>query len=141
MFLKSLLICKQNTKQRLHELIELGKISSREYYNLYLLLLQLNKMTDYVANGAWGGEKIRTALVYWVESNYNNKQTSVQFNLTENALIDMLKQADKLISKKLERPLQQMLNGNMYDGVVNFYNNTSTIEVNKNIKRGNKNGR
>lgn len=142
MFIKSLLFCKNNTKKRLHELIEQGKINSREYFNLYLLLLQLNKMTAYIANGSWADERVRSAVVVWVESNYNNQQTAAQFNISENALIDLLKQADKLISKKLERPLQQMLNGNgnLYDGVMSFYANISKIEAN-NIKRGNKNGR
>ena len=135
LFIQSFVIYLKNTKNRLHELVELNQTNSREFIRLNLLLIQANRIIDYIVNGSWAGEKTRETFMFWVNSNFDSNRTIQKYKISTDILDDLIKKSDKLLEKKLDVPIRTMISGKIFEGMTMFYENISKVDkVTKNKK-------
>ena len=126
---QSFMLMRHNAKKRMYELIQADKTDSAEFTNTNLQLIQLNRMLCYIAKGNWASVRVREVFAYWIKANYNVSQTAQHYRMPVQIVEQMIKQADKVISGKIEKPLQMICNGKVHEGSVTFYNN-----INKPLK-------
>jgi len=137
LFIQSFIIYLKNTKNRLHELVELNQTNSREFIRLNLSLIQANRIIDYIVNGSWAGEKTRETFMFWVNSDYDSNRTMQKYKISADILDDLIKKSDKLLEKKLDLPIRTMISGKIFEGMTMFYENISKVDkVTKNKKVG-----
>lgn len=131
LFVKNFLEYRNWVIARIKTLKEEKQINTQEYAQLVLAITRINQMRDYIVSGDWARKTVRDKFVFWVRSGYNYALTAVKYKTSENSLRVLVSRADAALSKILSKPLEQIQNGYINDGWVEFCFNVNRLDLNE----------
>lgn len=116
---------------RLKALQGAKQTNTQEYVHLVLVHTRLRQMADYIAHGDWARKPTRAKYVFWFRHNYDYAITAVQYKTSDKCIRVLVSRADAVLSKIMAKPLQQIKDGNVNDGWVEFNFNINRLDLNE----------
>lgn len=129
MFIKHFLEFRKQVIARLNQLRLAKQTNTQEYGQLTLVLTRINQMRDYIISGDWARKTVRDKFVFWVRSDFNYTLTATKYKTNENSLRVTISRADAVLSKIMRKPLEQIANGNVNDGWVEYNFNINKMDL------------
>ena len=129
LFVKKFLEYRSCVIARLKALKAAKQFNTQEYSLLVQTVTRLNQMRDYLVSGDWARKTVRDKFVFWVQSNYNYTLTATKYKSSENSLRVTISRADAVLSKIMSKPLEQIANGNVNDGWIEFNFNINKLDL------------
>lgn len=129
LFIRKFLEYRNQIHLRLKALRNARQENTQEYAQLLLIFTRINEMRDYIAHGDWCRKATRDKYVFWITSGYNYMLTAAKYKTSEQCVRVLVSRADATLAKILGRPLQQIIDGNLVDGWIEFCININKLDI------------
>lgn len=138
---QSFMILRQRTKERLHELIQADKTDTSEFIEVNLRLILLNQMLNFIIkSNSWADVRTKEIFLHWLKTNYDIELVAQRHRMPAQTVEQVVKQADRIIVRKIEGPLQLIASNKLFEATMCFYQNIHKVDRKKKRSSAKKEG-
>lgn len=129
LFIKTFMEFRAKVAARLNALKAAKQENTQEYAQLVLMFTRLNQMRDYIISGDWARKSVREKYVFWIRNNFDYLLTANKYKTSDKSMRVLVSRADATLAKLMSKPLEQIRNGNVNDGWIEFGINANLLDL------------